>query len=209
MNQIKKHIPKTLLATLFLVVFATLVFAAFVPPFLQDTSEMTDGRDGTIYKTVRIAGKYWLAENLIYDTSSGSYWYNSKKGAGKGKLYTWEAAKTACPTGWHLPTDEEWQQLEVALGMDATQAKDIGFRGTDEGKKLKFKGNSGMNLQLGGFRHSDGTFGDLGEKGFYWSATPHNTTGTALRRSFNANSDQVYRTNHDVTYGYSCRCVEN
>jgi uncharacterized protein (TIGR02145 family) len=204
MNWMRKNISKILPTILFL-----LAFAAFISPPLQDMNEMTDGRDGTIYKTVRIAGKYWLAENLIYDMPTGSYWYNNKKTSGKGKLYTWEAAKSACPTGWHLPTDEDWQKLEIALGMNAAQVKDIGFRGTDEGKKLKLKGSSGMNLQLGGFRHSDGTFGDLGEKGFYWSATPHSTAGTALRRSFNSNSDQVYRTNHDINYAYSCRCVEN
>ena len=173
-----------------------------------ETGEMTDGRDGTIYKTVKIGEQTWLAENLIFETP-GSYWFNNKKTSGKGKLYTWEAAKKACPTYWHLPTDEEWQKLEVSLGMDATQANDIGFRGTDQGKQLKVKGKSGMNLHLGGFRHTDGSFGGLNENGFYWTATPHITEGTAFRRSFNAGSDQVYRTNHDATYAYSCRCVKD
>lgn len=182
--------------------------AMTVSPTLQNMSEMTDGRDGTIYKTVTIGNQAWLAENLAYE-ASGSYWYNNKKAPGKGKLYTWEAAKNACPSGWHLPTDEEWQKMEVALGMDASQAEDIGFRGTDQGKQLKSKGTSGMNLQLGGFRHTDGSFGGLNENGFYWTATSHMTDGTAYRRSLNAGSDQVYRTNHDVTYGYSCRCVKD
>jgi uncharacterized protein (TIGR02145 family) len=175
---------------------------------LQDVGTMTDGRDGTIYKTVTIGKQTWLAENLIYDMN-GSYWYNNKKNGGKGKLYSWEAAKTACPQDWHLPTDKEWQELEVALGMDATQADDIGFRGIDQGKQLKVKGKSGMNLHLGGFRHTDGSYGGLNENGFYWTATPHMTEGTAYRRSLNSGSDQVYRTNHDATYSYSCRCVKD
>jgi uncharacterized protein (TIGR02145 family) len=177
-------------------------------PTLQDVSEMTDGRDGTIYKTVKIGGQTWLGENLIFEIE-GSYWYNNKKGSGKGKLYTWEAAKKACPNSWHLPTDEDWQQLEVSLGMDAAQAKDIGFRGTDQGKQLKPKGKSGMSLQLGGFRHTEGSFGGLNENGYYWTATPHMAEGTALRRSLNSGSDQVYRTNHDAKYSYSCRCVKD
>ncbi|MFY7786771.1 MAG: FISUMP domain-containing protein [Thermoflexibacteraceae bacterium] len=178
-------------------------------PCLQDVSQMTDGRDGMTYKTVRIRGKEWLAENLMYDMPN-SYFYQNQKLKSKGRLYTWEAAKKACPEGWHLPTDEEWQELEVALGMSAEEAKDIGYRGTEQGKQLKVKGSSGMNLPLGGFRHTDGSFGGSGENGYYWTATadPH-TAGTAFRRSVNAAEDKVYRTNHEVTYAYSCRCVKD
>jgi uncharacterized protein (TIGR02145 family) len=57
-----------------------------------------------------------------------------------GVLYNFEAAKTACPTGWHLPTDEEWKTLEKQLGMSSSDADNAGLRLSGEvGKKLKSK----------------------------------------------------------------------
>ncbi|MBA7584634.1 hypothetical protein ES708_26591 [subsurface metagenome] len=53
-----------------------------------------------------------------------------------GVLYNWPAALNACPTGWHLPSDEEWKQLEMYLGMSQSEAENTGWRGTDEGGKV-------------------------------------------------------------------------
>ena len=55
----------------------------------------------------------------------------------RGRLYLWQTALIACPTGWHLPGDEEWKTLEMYLGMSQSEADDISWRGTDEGTKLK------------------------------------------------------------------------
>jgi uncharacterized protein (TIGR02145 family)/uncharacterized repeat protein (TIGR02543 family) len=69
----------------------------------------TDYRDGKMYKTVEIGGKKWMAENLNYKTSksySGTY----------GRLYTWNAAISACPRGWHLSTRQDWNHLGQAVG---------------------------------------------------------------------------------------------
>ena len=56
-----------------------------------------------------------------------------------GSLYNWYAVndrRSIAPKGWHVPTDEEWKQLEMYLGMSQSQADQYASRG-DEGKKLK------------------------------------------------------------------------
>ena len=105
-----------------------------------------------------------------------------------GGLYTWAAAmdgstssstnpsgvKGVCPDGWHLPSDAEWKELEISLGMSQADADNTGFRGTDEGGKLKETGtahwkspNSGATNESrftalpGGLRYYNGTFNAL------------------------------------------------
>jgi len=108
-----KHHIFTVLATLF---FTQVGIA-------QSTGAFTDSRDGQTYKTISfkeaLTGKTvtWMAQNLNYKVE-GSYPYddNENNRKGLGLLYTWEAAKNACPSGWHLPTDKEWSLLVSQFG---------------------------------------------------------------------------------------------
>ncbi len=114
------------------------------------TDTLTDVRDGKTYKTVKIGEQTWMAENLNFD-NTGSYCYaNKQENCDKyGRLYTWEAAKNVCPTGWHLPTEEEWQQLEKYLGMtDSELTKNDTWRGTDQGKRLIHDKELAFNILL-------------------------------------------------------------
>ena len=73
---------------------------------------LTDSRDGQVYRTVTIGEQTWMAENLNY-AMDGSYCYDDDPAncAKYGRLYTWSVSKTACPTGWHLPTKDDWWTL--------------------------------------------------------------------------------------------------
>ncbi|MDR1830286.1 MAG: hypothetical protein LBQ76_05885 [Candidatus Fibromonas sp.] len=92
-------------------------------------SSFTDSRDKKTYKSVKVGELIWMAENLNYDAKSSKCYDNKPDNCKKyGRLYDWDAAKTACPSGWMLPTKEEWQTLV-----------DSASRGGYPGRKLKAK----------------------------------------------------------------------
>ena len=123
--------------------------------------------------------------------SSGAWCsYNNDDGNVEtyGLLYNWYAvddSRNIAPSGWHVPTDEEWKELEIYLGMSQTDADNTNFRGTDEGGKMKESGTthwnspntgatneSGFTALPGGYRSNySGTFDDIGYGGGWWSST--------------------------------------
>ena len=203
----------------------------------------TDTRDNYTYQTVEIGSQTWMAENLKYLPSvvgpgAGSYgdpyYYvygydgtdiSSAKATENyqtyGVLYNWPAAMQACPTGWHLPSDDEWKELEMFLGMSQEQADEWGWRGTDEGGKLKETGithwnspnegatnETGFTALPGGCRYDGGGFSDLGNGGSWWSATEGDSVYACTRRLYCSSSD-VYRSNYVKDRGFSVRCVRD
>ena len=175
--------------------------------------------DGQTYEIVEIGNQCWMAENLNYETTN-SWWYDNSSANGDiyGRLYTWDAALTACPSGWSLPSDNEWKQMEMALGMSQSEADDTGYRGTDEGEKMKStsgwnnNGNgtnsSGFNALPGGYRSSSGSFRNLGNRDFWWSSSE--SSGTFVwGRYLTYDYDQVNRYYYNNTSGFSVRCLKN
>ena len=70
---------------------------------------------GQKYIQKNIGGQTWMAQNL-YETPAGlAYEGCEVMNTVFGRYYTYEEALTACPSGWHLPTQAEWD----ALGTDA------------------------------------------------------------------------------------------
>ncbi|MFA5741215.1 MAG: FISUMP domain-containing protein [Bacteroidales bacterium] len=154
-----------------------------------------------------------------------------------GVLYNWPAAMNGsassisnpsgvqgiCPSGWHLPSDAEWKQLEKSLGMTDAQANSINFRGThNEGNKLKEAGTvhwnspntgatneTGFTALPGGYRAESNIFSILGETGNWWSSTFYNSDN-AYYRSMSYVQSGVYRSDEGKNeYGLSVRCVRN
>jgi len=201
--------------------------------------------DGQTYQTVIIGTQCWMAENLNIGTridGSGNqsnnntiekYCYdNSTSNCDTyGGLYQWdemmqyvttEGVQGICPTGWHLPSDEEWKTMEMHLGMSQAQADGTGWRGTDEGGKLKETGTthwvspntgatntSGFTALPGGYRDTTGNFSDLGNYGYWWSATASGST-VAWHRNLFYHFDEVYRTIYDdKENGFSVRCLRD
>jgi len=177
--------------------------------------------DGTTWQSLTKDAKVYCYYNN--DSSENSVPY--------GVLYTWAAAMNSsvapgtqgvCPTGWHLPSDEEWKQLEMQLGMNTTEADNTGWRGTDEGGKLKETGTAHWNSPNegatnesdftalpGGYRSSNtGNFGTLNTHTYYWTSTSQGDYN-AWYRDLSTNEAKVARSDRTRTFGYSVRCVKN
>jgi uncharacterized protein (TIGR02145 family) len=179
----------------------------------------TDPRDNQTYNTVIIGEQEWFAQNLNHQiNNSWCYDNNSNNCNEYGRLYTWDAANNACPDGWHLPTNDEWKQLEMFLGMSQSEADETGWRGTDEGKRLKSttgwnSGGNGTNevgfsALPGGYRTISGSYYGLGNYGYWWSATEYSSS-FAWRRSLDYDNDKVYRNISIKEHSFGVRCVRD
>ncbi|MDA3880883.1 MAG: fibrobacter succinogenes major paralogous domain-containing protein [Prolixibacteraceae bacterium] len=146
-----------------------------------------------------------------------------------GVLYNWYAVddeRGLAPEGWHVASDEEWRQLEMALGMSEADSKDTDMRGSDQGIQMKIEatypaphprwdeGNvstnsSGFSVVPGGARYPGrGNFGYKGFAANFWTATGVGT-GDAWLRGFVYHNDKVGRFIDDKSYGFSVRCVKD
>jgi len=202
--------------------------------------------DGNIYRTIKIGNQWWMAENLkvthyrngvaITNVTDNTEWSNLTTGAycnydnntsnaaTYGRLYNWYAiddSRNIAPAGWHVSTDEEWKELEMYLGMSQTDANYTGWRGTDEGGKLKEEGTthwnspntgatneSGFTALPGGSRHNnDGSYGNISIFANFWSSTESGSK--AWKRYLYSGNSQVGRGDDYKRYGYSVRCVRD
>jgi uncharacterized protein (TIGR02145 family) len=122
-----------------------------------------DPRDGQKYRTVRIGSQVWMAENLNYDSGKGSYCYdnNSSNCSRYGRLYTENTANNVAPSGWHLPSKREFEQLINYLGGNITAYS-----------KIIEGGSSGFDALFTGIRDYPGNFGSINEGTRFWLSTP-------------------------------------
>ena len=200
--------------------------------------------EGQVYNTVLIGDQCWLKENLAYlpsvsPSSNGSYtvpfYYvydyqgtsvNDAKATYNyqtyGVLYNWPAAITACPAGWHLPTDDEWKILEGTVDSQYPVGDPIwnneGWRGYDAGLNIKstsgwYSGSNGDDLYgysalPGGFRDAEGYFYDIEEYANFWSSTEFYGS-YAWARTLCYYYDNINRGNRYEARGYSVRCLKD
>ena len=212
-------------------IFTALFIVFSFTVFSQTINVLKDKRDGKNYNITKIGDQIWISENLKYVTNSGSYCYNdSIDNCNKyGRLYTWEAAKQACPAGWHLPDEQEWTTL-------------INYLGGNEVAGGKLKSTTGWNkpdsvskIQCGHTTHKDGALGShdsiatnssgftaLPSGGKYlnstfdyskaysllWSSTEYNVT-QAWYFYLYYNVAEVQKYYSIKLNGFSVRCVKN
>lgn len=164
---------------------------------------------GKTYSTIQFKanGLTWMTQNLDYEVENSAYHKDLKSSERSkyGRLYTWEAAKKACQAvGWRLPTDQEWREMAKAFGGADDDASDGGKAAY---QALIAGGSSGFSAQLGGGRHSNGDFGNLGDNGYYWSATEYGSD-LAWNFYFYRGDGELGRSSTNKTVGRSCRCVQ-
>jgi uncharacterized protein (TIGR02145 family) len=205
--------------------------------------------EGNIYNTVPIGTQVWMAENLktttykdgitgipnVTDpdtwkglTGPAYCWYLNQETTYKsvyGALYNWFTVNTGnlCPTGWKVPTDEEFKTLEKFLGMTQPQADlySVVERGTDQGTQLKsttgwYSGgngtnSSGFNGLPGGYRYgADGGFYDIGKLSYWWTSTEFEYDPLkGVYRRIDYNLTGVLREGTSKKGGKYIRCIKN
>ena len=196
---------------------------------------ITDTRDGHSYKTVTIGSQTWMAQNLNYKTESNSYCYNGEESncSKYGRLYTWAAAmdsvgswsangkgcgygktcsptypvRGVCPTGWHLPTQTEWNTLFTAVGGSVTAGTKLksttGWNSSGNGTD-----DYSFSALPAGLRNNSGRYYDGGGYAYFWSSTENYNNDAYFMYLYysrdNASLDYYYK-----IYGYSVRCVKD
>jgi len=170
--------------------------------------------DGNVYHTIKIGTQVWMVENLkttkynngdligtttpvtldisAQNTPKYQWAYCGKESnlVTYGRLYTWHAItdiRGICPTGWHVPNDEELEILISNPNLIRISKNEV--RNTRESDEI------GIKLLPGGTRHYDGTFNGIGVSGHYWSST-ESAIGSAERE-------------RDLSYANSIRCVKD
>ncbi|MCL2219570.1 MAG: fibrobacter succinogenes major paralogous domain-containing protein [Chitinispirillia bacterium] len=181
--------------------------AVFVAASSVSLGTFTDSRDGKTYRTVRIGNQTWMAENLNYQTDKSSCYKNKDKNCQKyGRLYDWNTAMSACPAGWRLPSNNDWDDLiQTAGGYKIVGGKlksKTGWSGKGNGTD-----DFSFSALPGGFRRSGGFYG-VGKYSYWWSAT-ENDVSSAWSRYIYYGSGGVGRYDRDKTRSFSLRCLKD
>lgn len=199
-----------------------------------DYDEMTDERDGQVYKTVKIGNQIWMAENLNYASrasstllDSSSFCYNNVADSCVmyGRLYLWNAALEACPEGWHLPDNDEWKILLASVASSVEDHENFWYY-IGAGVKLKttavWESSNGVDgvgfsvLPAGAFFEGneieeivfDNAGGlDYGSS-YFWSSSPSGDNAYLARLS-NKRDDVDLESVEIDGLGSSVRCVKN
>jgi len=128
-----------------------------------------DPRDGKTYKTIKVGEQVWFAENLNHNIGTNLCYREKEDNCNKyGRLYDWEAAIRACPSGWHLPTKNEWEKLinPILPGYPET---DKVFKSKSGWEKEDGVDAIGFSALPGGYRHR-GFFHSEGQSARWWTA---------------------------------------
>ena len=176
-----------------------------------------DSRDNQSYNAKKIGTQVWMTKNMNYDVpsviSDVCYDNNPSYCVSYGRLYDWNTAKNAaCPAGFHLPSDSEWDILVNFAGGESTAMRklkskigwsdgwsDNGNSGTDEYGWSALPGGKGM---------SGGHFSYAGESGYWWSASEYDAS-SARNWYMDYQYDHVAWENYSKTNLYSVRCVQD
>ena len=211
-----------------------------------DKNTLKDLRDGQVYKTTTIDipsknySEVWMAENLNFETeNSWCYGDNPANCAKYGRLYTWAAAvgraedecgidhacnlgegdiRGACPKGWHLPSQSEWEALIVAVDGSITEYTSSNTAGTKLKSATGWTSYSGITnedafgfsaLPAGTRYYPIGNYGYKGYGTYFWSSTEETISYDAYVMGLDYRNDYAGKYVNDKVYGHSVRCLKD
>ena len=194
----------------YLISALSIVFAVSSVSFAApkaNKQELKDSRDKQKYRTVVIDGRTWMADNLNYNApGSTCYREDEDNCMVYGRLYTWEAAKSACPAGFRLPTNADFESLWKAAGGDFNAGylikANYGWSGETNGNDtLKFSAMPAGNM------FDDGTYGNENKFAFFWSSDTEGDKASVWYLSSKSMGFSYMM--KPKAFGFSVRCVKN
>jgi len=177
-------------------------------------NNMIDTRNEQIYRTVIIGNQTWMAENLNYKFGNSWCYENNESNCDTyGRLYDWNTATKVCPSGWHLPTRQEWYDLINAVGGQKTAGNAL--KAKSSWKKGNGADNYGFSALSGG-RTTGGSqkvkFENLNKLGSWWTATEStdDTFNYIVAYKWIIDGGKRMRENFSATDGgSSVRCLQD
>jgi uncharacterized protein (TIGR02145 family) len=192
--------------------------------------------EGNFYNTITIGTRVWMKENLkttryndgttIPSVADGTLWgklktpgycwYLNNETEYKniyGALYNWYTVNSGklCPTGWHLPSDDEWTTLASFIGGNSkagSKLKEVSITHWN-GPNADATNETSFTALPGGYRYNNGVFGFIGDNGNWWTATAESNPLNAWHRSLSGSRTDISRGNSIKTGGMSVRCLKD
>jgi uncharacterized protein (TIGR02145 family) len=215
--------------------FKVFASAVLLSALLSGCNSTIKDIDGNKYKVVTIGDQVWMKENLKTTrfndgtpiplvaendlwkslTTPGFCWYNNDSTANKnlyGALYNWYTVNSnkICPSGWHVPTDQEWTTLADNLGGHDTAGGKLKESGLEHWKRPNTSGSDlvGFTALPAGYRSVEGIFNLIGASGYWWTSTMYNDEHVIfydLRYKFGI----LYKYRSEKYCGFSLRCLKD
>ena len=185
----------------------------------EEIGVFVDVRDGAYYKWSKIGGQVWMTENIKYQTSEiGEKDKNDPFNSNNEIYYNYYQAVSACPKGWHLPSDAEWKSLEKYVGVSDEWLDYLGSdytRGDGKGEKniveiltadesLGFFAKYSGNLS-GPWKKSS----EVGSRAYFWTRTIEDEVNAIIRVLGNDFDGGIVRDRTGIHNYFSCRCIKD
>lgn len=188
-----------------------------------------------VFSSVDIGDQIWMKENLsvmyyrngdiIPQVQDPSLWvnlttgawcyysYNVGNGVEYGKLYNWYAvvdSRGLAPTGWHIPSVNEWKTLVEYCGSNdiaGDKLKQTGFSHWLE-SNTSASDEFGFSALGAGYIGNYGAFDKIKSYAYWW-ATNEFDLDYAFYFYVNSHSPNVYEGYEKKKFGFSVRCIKD
>jgi uncharacterized protein (TIGR02145 family) len=232
-SSLSKKDRKDYFPVIFLLVFVTSIIISCNKD--DNSPDPLKDIEGNTYKTIRIGTQTWMAENLkttilnngtqipqiinsedwrnLY--TEGYCWYNNDPDANRdtyGALYNGFTVSTGelCPTGWHIPTREDWLTLREFLSDTINGGNSLKETGPEHWlpSNISADNSTGFSALPSGIRYFEGTFSSINSFTSFWSGTETSQNELWYISLYSGNSG-VSMHHISKKYGFSVRCVKD